>query len=72
MRTVLLAGAAAVVLLAGCGEREQVVMYKQGQYQGKQDAKPWDSSAFGGDRAKWEASIKSRNQYQNEYKRIPG
>ncbi len=58
--------------LAGCGEKEQVVLYKQGKYQGKPDAKPWDSPEFGGDKAKWEGSIKARNQNQNEYRRFPG
>jgi hypothetical protein len=65
----LLAFAAA---LSGCGEREQVVVYKQGQYQGKPDTKPWDNESFAGDRAQWEATIKARNQSQNEYRRING
>ena len=56
----------------GCGEHEQVVVYKQGQYQGKPDTKPWDNESFAGDRAQWEASIKARNQSQNEYRRING
>jgi hypothetical protein len=68
----------AVLGLAACGEREQVVVYKQGKYQGKPDGQPWDSAppAYGsakwtqGDRASWETQIKSRNDGQNEYKRI--
>jgi hypothetical protein len=58
--------------LAGCGEKERVILYKQGKYQGKPDAKPWDSPEFGGDKEKWEGSIKARNQNQNEYRRLPG
>ncbi|MDY0055277.1 MAG: hypothetical protein RBS46_03180 [Methyloversatilis sp.] len=58
--------------LAGCGEKEQVVVYKQGQYQGKADGKPWDNESFSGDRGNWEATIKARNQNQNEYRRING
>lgn len=60
------------VALSGCGEREQVVVYKQGKYQGKTDAKPWDGPAYGGDKTKWEAAVRARNQNQSEYKRITG
>lgn len=66
----LLAGCLAVLGLTACGEKEQVVVYKQGKYQGKSDGKPWDNPSFGGDKAKWEGSIRARNQNQNEYKRI--
>lgn len=58
--------------LAGCGEKEQVVVYKQGHYQGKADGKPWDNESFSGDKGNWEATIKARNQNQNEYRRING
>ncbi|MBU0603440.1 MAG: hypothetical protein KKD25_13685 [Gammaproteobacteria bacterium] len=58
--------------LAGCAEREQVVVYKQGAYQGKADTKPWDNESFAGDKGQWEAAIKARNQSQNEYRRISG
>ena len=38
MRALLLACAAVAVTLAGCGEGDQqVVVYKQGKYQGKPD-----------------------------------
>ena len=30
-----------LALLQGCGEKEQIVVYKQGKYQGKPDQKPW-------------------------------
>lgn len=73
-------GVAALVVLAGCGEREQVVVYQQGKYQGKPDAKPWDNDPGAsvytsskwtkGDQSSWENAVKSRNQNQNEYVRI--
>jgi outer membrane protein assembly factor BamE (lipoprotein component of BamABCDE complex) len=66
------AALAATLALAGCGEKSQVVVYKQGKYQGKPDTKPWDSAEFGGDKLKWEAAIKARNQSQNEYRRVGG
>lgn len=72
MRKLILAVCACLVALglSACAEKEQVVVYKQGKYQGKPDTKPWDSPGFGGDKAKWEGSIRARNQNQNEYKRI--
>ena len=64
--------AAAVLALgaAGCGESPSVTVYKQGQYQGKPDTRPWDGDAFKGDRAAWEKAIKARNEGQNEYSRV--
>ena len=68
--------------LAGCGEKEQVVVYKQGKYQGKPDSRPWDNDPLGyagssgsakwtkGDRASWENQIKARQLGQHEDKRI--
>jgi len=56
--------------LAGCGETQQVTVYKQGKYQGKPDAKPWDSPQWGGDKAKWEREINQRAMAQNEYGRM--
>lgn len=72
------AAVAAVLCLSACGETEQVVVYKQGKYQGKPDGKPWegepvlvsDAKWTKGDKASWEERIKQRNQGQNEYKRI--
>ena len=81
MRPVLLVAAAlaAGVGLSACGEREQVVVYKQGKYQGKPDSKPWDSAPSAslyttskwtkGDQASWETALKTRNLYQNEMTR---
>jgi len=67
----LIAGLAAVAALGlvGCGEQPQVVVYEQGKYQGKPDAKPWDSPEWGGKQADWERAIITRTQYQNEYAR---
>ncbi len=65
----LAVGMAAVLLLAGC-ERPQVINYKQGKYQGKPDTPAWQSATFNGNRPDYEAAIKQRNQYQNDYKRM--
>jgi hypothetical protein len=65
---VLVLTAAAGALLAGCGERPQVVTYKQGTYQGKPDTPPYDAQ-FKGNRQEWENAIRTRNQAQNEYRR---
>jgi len=82
MRKALLVTALFGVTLisAGCGEHDQVVVYKQGKYQGKPDGLPWNSeppvaelrggSWTKGDRASWEDQIKQRQLTQNEHKRI--
>jgi hypothetical protein len=76
-----IAGAAliAVAGMTGCGEKEQVTVYKQGKYQGKPDTKPWENDPAAslyttskwkaGDKGGWETALKSRNQNQNEYTR---
>jgi hypothetical protein len=69
MKTLLLPAAVAFALSA-CGEYPQTVVYKQGEYQGKTDARPYDNAAYNGDRAKWENDIRARGQHQNEYKRV--
>jgi hypothetical protein len=79
-RAALALAVLAAVGLAGCGESEQVVVYKQGKYQGKPDTRSWDNAPLAaeqrggswttGDRASWETQIKSRQLAQNEYKRI--
>ena len=66
--------------LSGCGEREQVVVYKQGKYQGKPDSQPWSNEPLAqefrggswkkGDQKSWEDQIKSRQLAQHEHKRI--
>jgi len=75
---VVAAAAIAMAGLAGCGEREQVVVYKQGKYQGKPDQLPWNNAplAYGsakwtqGNEKSWEDELKTRTQNQNEYVRI--
>ena len=56
--------------LAGCGERPQVVQYKQGKYQGKPDQPAYESAPWNGNKRDWELALANRNQNQNEYKRI--
>ena len=78
MRLALLLAAA--LLIGGCGEKEQVVVYKQGKYQGKPDNRSWDNESpvaelrggkwTKGDRTSWEDSIRQRQLGQNEYQRI--
>ena len=64
---------------SGCGEQEQVVVYKQGKYQGKPDSRPWDNDPLAvagagkwtkGDQKGWETQIKARQLGQHEDKRI--
>lgn len=68
MKTLLIL--CAVLGLSACGEYPQTVNYKQGEYQGKTDARPYDNPKYGGDKSKWENDIRDRGQQQNEYKRI--
>ena len=65
----VLAAVGLLFAVAGCGERPQVIDYKQGKYQGKPDQPPWDSAKFNGNKNDWELAIKQRNQNQNEYRR---
>jgi hypothetical protein len=62
--------ALAALGVAGCGEKPNVTVYKQGQYQGKPDNVPWQSQPFNNSQADWEKAIKARNLGQNEYARI--
>ena len=66
---IIVAGAALVWGVAGCGEKANVTVYKQGQYQGKPDTQPWDNPQFKGDKVAWEGAIKKRTEAQNEYSR---
>jgi hypothetical protein len=69
----------AVACMSGCGEKEQVIVYHQGKYQGKSDSKPWDNDPAAslyttsrwkaGDKSGWETALKARTQNQNEYTR---
>jgi len=71
MRIVLALAIAAALpfAAAGCGEQQAVMVYKQGQYQGKPDKQPWDNDQFKGDKVAWEKAVKARNHGQNEYAR---
>jgi len=79
-RLALGAAVVAALFIAGCGESDQVVVYKQGKYQGKPDTQPWDNAPLAaeqrggnwtkGDRASWETDIKNRQLAQHEHKRI--
>ena len=66
----IVSGAMAAVMLAGCGERPQVMEYKQGKYQGKPDEAPYVAAPFNGNKDLWERDIRNRTQNQNEYRRI--
>ena len=67
----LAAGAVALALaLAGCGERPQVINYKQGKYQGKPDTPAFDNAPFNGNKQQWENAIDTRAHAQNEYVRL--
>jgi hypothetical protein len=74
----LAAATLAAFVLAGCVDREQVVFYEQGKYEGKPDQRPWENASltYGdakwtqGDAASWEQQIKRRALHQNEYIRI--
>ena len=68
---IALAAAAGVFLagLAGCGERPQVIEYKQGTYQGKPDKPAWEGQPWNGNRQEWNVALEARAQNQNEYKR---
>lgn len=82
MRKLLMAaaGLGLALGLVGCGEEPQVVVYKQGKYQGKPDTRPWDNAPLAaeyrggkwtkGNRQSWEEQIKSRQLAQHEDKRI--
>jgi hypothetical protein len=66
---IALAAGLSLAALAACGERPQVVTYKQGTYQGKPDTPPYQNAPFNGDKAAWDRAIAQRAQNQNEYKR---
>jgi hypothetical protein len=63
---------------AGCSEKDQTALYKDGKYRGKSDTRPWDAPAATGagswtkgDRATWEDEVRSRTiTSQNENRRI--
>jgi hypothetical protein len=67
--SLLIAGLVWLGAVAGCGEKPAVTVYKQGEYSGKPDTRPWAGEAFKGDRLAWERAIKARTNGQNEYVR---
>ena len=64
-----LAALGIALAMTACGERPQVLTYKQGSYQGKPDMLPWANPPFYGDQNAWDLALKDRAQSQNEYKR---
>ena len=54
--------AAATLALAGCGERPQVINYKQGTYQGKPDTPAYRNAPFNGNKQQWDNAIDTRMQ----------
>lgn len=72
MKGLLAISVAASLLLciAACGERPQVIEYKQGTYQGKPFTQPYQNAPYNGDKAAWERTVTQRAQSQNEYNRI--
>jgi hypothetical protein len=67
-RTALFSGLLAAIALGGCGETDQKAKTEK-IYAGKKDTRAAEASAFGGDQKKWEATLASRNNNQNEYLR---
>lgn len=76
--TFVLLGALGAMGVTGCGEREQTALYKDGKYRGKPDGRPWDGQPPAnvpgewtkGDRYSWDKQMRSRNDGQNENRRI--
>ena len=62
--------AGAAVIWGGCGERPQVINYKQGKYQGKPDTPAYASAPYNGNKQQWDNAIDTRAQHQNEYVRL--
>jgi hypothetical protein len=70
MRKIVIALVLAAAGLAGCGEKSNVTVYKQGKYQGKPDNVPWQGTPFNNNEVEWEKAIKARSNAQNEYLRM--
>ena len=70
-KSLFVIGAATLALaLAGCGERPQVINYKQGKYQGKPDTSAYSNAPFNGNKQQWDNAIETRTRDQNEYVRL--
>ena len=61
-RMVAAIAAASALALAGCGERPQVINYKQGAYQGKPDTPAYKGAPFNGNKQQWDNAIDTRMQ----------
>ncbi len=70
MKNALILALTACVGLAACGESSQVPSYKQGNYQGKSDTRPWEGGQFAGNKQAWDNALRHRNQGQTEYNRV--
>ena len=68
MRKILVVMAAALAA-AACSEIPQDAVKP---YAGKEDTKPYASDVFKGDKAKYESTLASRADHQNEYLRTGG
>ena len=62
----LIAGGAALLALAACGEIPQDAPKP---YAGKEDTKAYAGDKFKGDKAKYEQALAERANYQNDYVR---
>ena len=69
-RMVAAIAVASALALAGCGERPQVINYKQGTYQGKPDTPAYKGAPFNGNKQQWDNAMDTRIQAQNEYVRL--
>ena len=69
---VIVAAGALAFALAGCGERPQVVNYKQGTYQGKPDTPPYANAPYNNNKDDWERQIRARQNAQSEYRLAKG
>ncbi|MCB1964018.1 MAG: hypothetical protein KDF24_12785 [Rhodocyclaceae bacterium] len=61
----------AAAALSACSEQPQVVSYEAGHYSGKPDSRPWESAAYGGDKAAWQSDMRARARKQTEIGRMP-
>lgn len=66
----LVAALLGATVLAGCSEQPQVSQFVAGNHPGQADTRPWESSAFNGDRAAWEKQMRERARNQSEYNRV--
>ena len=70
-RTIAALAALGIALaLTACGERPQVITYKQGSYQGKPDTPAYSNAPFNGNKQQWDNAIDTRTRDQNEYGRL--